>query len=214
MSFDPRREYQDATVAERYDAERFNSLAGKIFQWAERRAIGGVLRSLPGKGRAVDVPCGTGRLSDLLLRRGWQTFACDISAEMLGVARRRNGGQPGRIRFSRMDCADMALASQSVSAVFSIRFLVHIAPGERIKMLREFRRVTDRWVVISMSLSTPWHRVRRRIKSWLGHQRAIRYPVTSSALAEELREGGLREIRRIWTFPILSEEVFVVCERI
>ena len=214
MSFDPKKDYQDANVAERYDAERFSSLSGKVFQWAERRAIGGVLKSLPIGGRAVDAPCGTGRLSDLLLRRGWRTFACDISAEMLGVAKRRNGGRTGRIRFSRMDCTEMALANQSVSAVFSIRFLVHIAPAERIKMFREFRRVTDRWVVISMSLSTPWHRVRRRIKSWLGHPKPVRYPVTNKALAEELREAGLREIRRVWAFPILSEEVFVVCERI
>ena len=214
MSFDPKKDYQDANVAERYDAERFSSLSGKVFQWAERRAIRGVLKSLPSGGRAVDAPCGTGRLSDLLLRRGWRTFACDISAEMLGVARRRNGGRTGSIRFSRMDCTEMALASQSVSAVFSIRFLVHIAPAERIKMLREFRRVTDRWVVISMSLSTPWHRVRRRIKSWLGHPKPVRYPVTNKALTEELREAGLREIRRVWAFPILSEEVFVVCERI
>lgn len=116
---------------------------------------------------------------------------------MLGVASRRNGGWTGSIRFSRMDCAEMALANESVSAVFSIRFLVQIAPAERIKMLREFRRVTDRWVVISMSLSTPWHRVRRRIRSWLDDPKAVRYPVTNKALAGELREAGLRGIRRV-----------------
>jgi ubiquinone/menaquinone biosynthesis C-methylase UbiE len=213
MSFDPRRDYQDFEVAEQYDAERFSSLSGKVFQWAERRAIERIVASLPDKARVLDLPCGTGRLSDLLVRRGWKTIACDVSGEMLAVARKRSVQLGHSISFFRTDCLQMGVGEGAVSAVFSIRFLVHIAPEERVKMLREFRRVTERWVVMSMSLSTPWHRFRRRLKGWLGHPKPVRFPVTSRALGEELRLAGLREVRRVWTFPILSEQVLVVCER-
>lgn len=214
MSFDLTKHYQDPEVAERYDAERFASLSGRVFQWAERRAIRRILRSLPDNARVLDAPCGTGRLSDLLIRRGWKTIACDVSAEMLGVAKRRTAQWSDSICFSRMNFLEMGLADRAVTAVFTIRFLVHIAPEDRLRMLREFRRVTERWVVMSMSLSTPWHRLRRRIKQLLGHPKPVRHPVTNHALADELRQAGLREVRRVWTFPVLSEEVLVVCERI
>src|ERR1700682_1439773 len=184
MSFDPTKHYQDPEVAERYDTERFASLSGRIFQWAERRALQGILTSLPDKARVLDAPCGTGRLSDLLIRRGWKTIACDVSAEMLTVAKRRSARWSDSICFSRMDFLEIGLADRAVTAVFTIRFLVHIAPEDRLRMLREFRRVTQRWVVMSMSLSTPWHRLRRRIKQWLGHPKPVRHPVTNHALAD------------------------------
>jgi ubiquinone/menaquinone biosynthesis C-methylase UbiE len=214
MSFDPNKHYQDPEVAERYDTERFTSLSGRVFQWAERRAIQQILASLPPQTRVLDGPCGTGRLSDLLVRRGWKTIACDVSGEMLAVARRRCRPWSDSMSFCRMDFLEIGLVDRAVTAVFTIRFLVHIAPDDRVRMLREFRRITDRWVVMSMSLSTPWHRLRRRIKRWLGHPKPVRHPVTNHALAEELRQAGLREVRRVWTFPMLSEEVLVVCERI
>jgi ubiquinone/menaquinone biosynthesis C-methylase UbiE len=214
MSFDPTKHYQDPEVAEQYDTERFASLSGRVFQWAERRALQRILMSLPDNARVLDAPCGTGRLSDLLIGRGWKTIACDVSAEMLAVAKRRCTRWTDSIRFARMDFLEMGLADRAVTAVFTIRFLVHIAPEDRLRMLREFRRVTERWVVMSMSLSTPWHRLRRRIKQWLGHPKPVRHPVTNRALADELRQAGLREVRRVWTFPVLSEEVLVVCERI
>jgi ubiquinone/menaquinone biosynthesis C-methylase UbiE len=214
MSFDPHGHYQDPEVAEQYDAERFTSLPGRVFQWAERRAIRQIVSSLPDKACVLDAPCGTGRLSDLLVRRGWKIMACDVSAEMLAVAKRRCARSGHSMSFLRMDFLNVAFADRSVTAVFTIRFLVHIAPETRVRMLREFRRVSERWVVLSMSLSTPWHRLRRRIKRWLGHQPPVRHPVTNRALAEELRQAGLREVRRLWAFPILSEEILVVCERV
>jgi ubiquinone/menaquinone biosynthesis C-methylase UbiE len=212
MSVELRTEYQDAEVAENYDRARFSSLSGRIFQWAERRALQRVLRALPSQGSILDAPCGTGRLMPLFLDRGWRTMGVDISGEMIAVARRRTAGWNGLTSFCRSDFLDIPLADRSVTATFSIRFLVHIAPNERVSMLREFRRVSRRAVVISVSLSTPWHRLRRRIKAWLGHPMPVRYPVSSAALAEELHHAGLREVARFWTFPLLSEQLLVICE--
>ena len=213
MAFDPRTHYQDHRTAEEYDRERFSSLSGKVFQWAERRSLEQIVRRLPRGSRILDAPCGTGRLLDLFLRLDLTVVCADISAEMLAVARSRTLQWNGRISFSRMDLNQIPLADRSVAATFSIRFLPHIPPDERALMLREFRRVSQSWVVLSLSLSTPWHRFRRRIKRWLGHSAPVRHPVTSEALAVELRQAGLREVRRVWTCPLLSEQVLVACER-
>jgi ubiquinone/menaquinone biosynthesis C-methylase UbiE len=213
MSFDVRTEYQDLQTAESYDKQRFDSLSGRVFQWAERRALDRIVRLFPPDSRVLDAPCGTGRLMDIFLRRGFMTVGGDISAQMLHVAKRRSAEWKPRAVFARMDFAEMPLADDSITVVCSIRFLVHVSPEERLILLREFQRVARRWVVISVSLSTPWHRLRRWIKARLGHPKPVRHPVTNRALAQELGRAGLREVRRRWTFPVFSEQVFVVCER-
>lgn len=42
--------------------------------------------------RALDLACGTGKSLEPLLRRGYEVTACDVSAEMLGVARSKFAG--------------------------------------------------------------------------------------------------------------------------
>jgi ubiquinone/menaquinone biosynthesis C-methylase UbiE len=212
VSFDPRADYQDPKVAEHYDHERFSSLSGRAFQSAERRALERILRLLPREASILDAPCGTGRLMPLFLALGWRTIGVDISSEMIAVARHRTARWKGLTAFSRCDFLQIPLADRSVTATFSIRFLVHIPADERVIMLREFRRVSQRWVVISVSLSTPWHRLRRGMKTRLGFPRPVRHPVTNAMLAQELGAAGLHEVARFWTFPVLSEQLLVVCE--
>ena len=69
MSFDPTKHYQDPEVAERYDTERFASLSGRVFQWAERRAVQRILTSLPDNARVLDAPACRARGSPRLCPR-------------------------------------------------------------------------------------------------------------------------------------------------
>jgi ubiquinone/menaquinone biosynthesis C-methylase UbiE len=214
MVFDPRQDYQNSQTAQHYDEERFSCLSGKIFQWAERHSLGRVIRRMAPGSLIIDAPCGTGRLTGLFLQHGLTAIGADISQEMIDVARHRTAWWNGKVAFARMDFVSFPLSDASVTAIFSFRFLPHIHSEERIRMLREFRRVSQRWVIISLSLSTPWHRFRRVLKDFLGLPKPVRHPVTNAALADELARAGLREVERFWTFPILSEQVVVVCERV
>src|SRR5688572_20461360 len=79
MKFDPRTEYQDGETAEVYDAKRFRSLSGRLFQWSERKILQRVLKTLPAGSLVMDAPCGTGRFQDLFLSAGMKTLGADIS---------------------------------------------------------------------------------------------------------------------------------------
>jgi ubiquinone/menaquinone biosynthesis C-methylase UbiE len=211
MSFDPRTEYQDVDTAQQYDARRFRSLSGRLFQWAEWRALRAMLRRVPPGALVLDSPCGTGRILHRLTRQGFRVIGADISAEMMAVARARVRAN-GHARFARMDLARIPLEDRSVEAVLSIRFLPHVSPPERTTMLREFGRVARRAVILTFSVSTPWHRLRRRIKRALGHAKPVRHPVTNAELRAELSAAGLRELVRASTVPGLSEQIIVLAE--
>jgi SAM-dependent methyltransferase len=213
MTFDPRTEYQDKQTAEEYDERRFSNLAGRLFQWCEKKVLERALGMLSPGSLLLDAPCGTGRLIPLYLRNGFKVVGVDISGEMVQVARHRTENWNGNASFSRMDFVDVSLSTCSVDAVLSIRFLPHFSPYERIRILREFSRVARHQVIISLSVSNGWMRFRRTIKDWLGHDKPVRNPVTVEAMRAELRQAGLREVKRFWTVPILSEQIIVVCER-
>src|SRR5689334_7578524 len=78
--------YQDEKVASEYDAVRFSSVAGRVFNTLERNAVVSAFASLPRGARIADIPCGTGRLAEPLLEAGFRVHGMDISAQMLGVA--------------------------------------------------------------------------------------------------------------------------------
>ena len=211
MTFDPRVEYRDSDIANSYD-QKFKTLSGRIFHWAESRQLERIIHGILKGGRVLDAPCGTGRLTEVFLTHGLAILGGDISGEMIGIARHRHQSVNGELIFSQMDFLHVPLADGAVTATFSIRFLVHIPPHERVAILKEFRRVSRQWVVISLSISTPWHRLRRRIKGWLGHDKPIRHPITDEDMRRELAQAGLKEVKRFYTFPIVSEEILVVCE--
>jgi ubiquinone/menaquinone biosynthesis C-methylase UbiE len=213
MSFDPRTHYQDVSAAERYDDERFRSLSGRIFQWADKRSILNAMTDLAPGAVILDAPCGTGRISSLFLENGLKVIGGDISGQMMAVARKRLSGAKGGINFCRMDLTRLPLRDDAVTGAFSIRFLPHIPSSERILMLSELRRISQKWVVISVSISNPWHRLRRKIRDWLRLPKPVRYPVTLQGIEMELDQAGLRIVRKAWTFPILSEQILLVCRK-
>jgi len=78
--------------ARQYDRVRFTGRAG---QYGHRRQAE-ILQSLTDDWRGkkvLEIGCGTGRITELLVRWGAEVTATDISAEMLDVARARFGKQ-------------------------------------------------------------------------------------------------------------------------
>lgn len=213
MSFDPRSHYQNATVARSYDQERFSSVAGRFFQNAELKTLERLLAPLPKGASLLDVPVGTGRISQVLIDWGYVVTAADISHEMIEVARNRVAHAGASLLATRGSADALPFADGSFDGVLSMRFLPHISCDSRRLMLKEMARVSRRWVIFSNSYSSGWYKGRRMVKRYLRHQAPTRYPVTESDLREDLRFAGLKETARFWTFRFVSEEVLVLCER-
>lgn len=213
MSFDPQTHYQNDQVAQNYDRERFSSLAGRIFQNSELKTLEQLLRYLPEGGSLLDVPVGTGRISKVLIERGFRVTAADISHEMIDVARKRVAGPDRHLPATRGSADALPFAGSCFDAVLSMRFLPHISRDLRRLMLGELARVSRRWVVFSNSYSSGWYKGRRAIKKYLGHQAPTRYPVTELELQEDLNSAGLKETARFWTFRFVSEELLMLCEK-
>jgi len=212
-NWDPTTHYKDVAVAERYDRERFSSVAGRIFNALEKRCVRKGFAGLAGSAALLDVPCGTGRLAEALLEEGFAVTGVDISQAMLEVASRKLERYGKRFQHRVADVRDLAKAEpKSYEAALCARVLMHFPLDQQIDFLRSVTKLAKRRVVFNQSLSTPYQRWRRRLKRLLGHQPPAAYPISEEELARLLAGAGLKEVGRVRPMALVSEAIFVIAE--
>lgn len=81
----------------------------------------------------LDLACGTGTVSRLLVGRGFDVVGVDLSPEMLEAARQRAAEEGLAIPFFQQDAAELSLESQKFDAVLCLfDSLNNILDGERL----------------------------------------------------------------------------------
>ena len=128
-------------------------LAGRLVQLAD--AVG--RHVLPG-GRVLDLGCGTGELAHYLAACGMMVTGCDISANMLSLA--RSADPDGTARWIRLDPGwrTLPFAAGSFDAVIAASVLEYVgAPGA---VLRECARVLRPGGVVLCTVPDLTHPVR------------------------------------------------------
>lgn len=209
INWDPVEHYKEIAVAERYDAERFASLAGKVFNKLERASLARAVRGMPISTHFVDIPCGTGRLAEVLLERGYRVTGVDISPAMLHVAKRKLERFGDQFDVMVHDARTLKAAGRAFDAALCARVLMHFPFDEQVEFLKGVSEATSGPVVVTQSLETRYHVMRRLVKKAFGHQPPAAYPVTPKQLKKLLAACGLREERRARAMPLLSEAIIV-----
>ena len=135
--------------AQHYLAHHDSTLRNKLTNWREQQVLGAALRLAGQPSTALDLPCGAGRFWPTFIRAGvHQLVAADGSAGMLQVATQGNRGAPPTFASSAFD---IALADGSVEFAACLRFYHHLGrPKDRSRLLAELRRVSRRYVAISL----------------------------------------------------------------
>lgn len=214
LNWDPREHYKDNRVAETYDSTRFDSLPGRVFDRLERRALLRAVAGLPAGSHIVDLPCGTGRLAAALLAAGYRVTGIDISPAMLRQAARRLAAFGERFTSRVGDAVDLDPPTQPFAAALCARILMHFPLDQQIAFLRGVARQTDGLIVFNQSYASRYQHVRRRLKRLLRHPEPAGFPLSEADIRRLLDGAGLRERRRHWVAPGVSEAFFLVAEQL
>ncbi len=165
------------------------SLDQSLVNWLEQRIVREFLTENRMVGRSLlDVPCGYGRF--------WGTFA-DFDLRLVGIdldpqMTRKAAACPERNGHSQPVCGNvlaLPFDDDSFDCVTCIRLLhLQFCDPDRLSILRELRRVSRRFVIISIYRPTPLHSLWRRFKGTPGRLRFT----TSKQLSALLSQSGLR----------------------
>jgi SAM-dependent methyltransferase len=212
--------YRSSQVADDYDFHRFSSPERQkrnVRKWA---AIRKALSLTSGVKTILDLPCGTGRFTGGLAREGYEVIGSDISLEMLQKAARvdvgksPDGKQLAVRGYLQANAEKLPLRDDSLDCVVCIRFMMHVDPATRVRMLREFRRVSRRWAIVDYRHKYTFRYVLSHTFGKLGFGRTPLSRVSRKDLEQEFRDAGfaIREVVRV-SAPLLSDKWVVLAER-
>src|SRR5688572_2358226 len=212
--------YRSSQVAEDYDFHRFSTPERQKRNARKWAAIRKALSSTTGVRTILDLPCGTGRFTGALARDGYEIIGSDISLEMLQKAATVEPGQtqegkPATVRgYVQANAEHLPLRDASLDCVVCIRFMMHVDPATRVRMLKEFHRVSRRWVVVDYRHKYTFRYVLSHSFGKLGLGRTPLSRVSREDLEQEFRDAGfaIREVVRV-SAPLLSDKWVVLAER-
>jgi SAM-dependent methyltransferase len=199
--------YGDPEHARRY-ATRWDGGRGRARDVRKQRALAVALEHLGAFRTVLDVPCGTGRMTDFLRERRSYVGA-DLAAAMLGEARARHPDAA----YVVADLARLPFADASFDVAVCVR-LLHLVRdrGLRVAFLAELARVARLGVVVDF-------RHDRAVRTWLGRARArvglrarAHNAHSRASVTAELAAAGLRDVRFVGVRrpAVLSDKMVAV----
>jgi SAM-dependent methyltransferase len=206
------------SFAEKYPSEYSN-------RWRDRREKACVvecLSAIPTGSKVLDLPCGTGRLTKLLIERGYHVTSADASPAMLKRAkenyaayRNERGAQAPEVEFSVRDVLSTGFATDEFDGISCIRLFHHFSEAEtRRKALRELGRICQGPIVVTFlnSFALDW------VSAWLkarirGRKPQNQRPIPFKTFAADIEAAGLVIDKKLAAHWGISSRWFLVLSR-
>ena len=188
--------------------------------WRERRAIKKAINYILDKAKVLDLPCGSGRLTKILLEKNFDVTASDLSENMLRLAKDYSesysipeSNDYREARYSRDDVlAGTSFSDKEFDAVICHRLFHHIVDGNsRRKAIRELKRISPDLVILSFFNSFSLSAVLKKIKNKiLKRNPQDRLPINKKIICEELEREGLVVEKAIYPLFLISPMCILV----
>jgi ubiquinone/menaquinone biosynthesis C-methylase UbiE len=208
--------WQSETVVANYDQRRFTSITGRAFDRLEKRAIGKLLVRIETASPVrtiLDLPCGTGRISEFLLERGHVVTCGDFSDAMLAASQKRFSVYPSdRVQYRKLDVYDIQYPAGTFDCVTCIRLFQHLTSDERARALRELGRVSKRYVIASVMYTSGYYAIVRKLRKALGAY-APRYTASQAEIDREAAHAGLRVVSHVFPQPAYGGGLVVLFQK-
>lgn len=186
--------------------ERQGRWRHRVIAGRERKVVADLLAGIP-HGSILDIPTGTGKLAPVFNRMNATVMACDISGNMLALARKefeRRGAANVRYRI-----CDAERLTETIEETFDVAVclrLLHRVP-EPIKrsILKQLAGVA-RYVIVSTAVESGFHSLRRKLRFRLmgGDERAHCYETPERT--HRILSDGFQVLRQKPVLPLLSQE--------
>ena len=184
---------------EEYERKRYRGIDQRLVHGREGRLLRNILRKIgDGPLLVLDIPCGYGRFSNILLDKDFSLVSSDLSFHMVKRASEK-GGQPHSRFFSGV-VADakqgLPFKKGAFSLLLSMRFFHHIhEKEEREFILNEFSRATSGWMILSYYQKNSLHILQRKLRRKIKSSRTRIKMIPRKEFYKEVEGAGLRVVK-------------------
>lgn len=155
--------YNSTRGAEAYKADYRHKLHRKWSDKRERALLTRYFAELGHQGTILDLPCGHGRLSDLLKKHCDRLIEADWSFTMVSLNHKDHGTE--QRRYFRASALEVPLPDQSVDVVVSFRLSHHLeTQALRERHLRELFRVAKKAVIVTWFSASSLKNLLRQVR--------------------------------------------------
>lgn len=155
--------YNSPRGAMAYKADYQNKLHRKWSDKRERALLSQYFARIGKVGKILDLPCGHGRLSDLLRSHCDQLVEADWSFTMVSLNKGDHGTD--HRRYFRASALEIPLPDRAVDVVVSFRLSHHLETQElRERHLRELFRVAGKHVIVTWFSATSLKNMLRQLR--------------------------------------------------
>jgi len=184
------------------------SLRDRLIRWGQRRAFFQLLEWVCPGGTVLDLACGSGQFTELLLARGYTVATVDIARTLCDPPQHPVRIRPGLMAFVHQgDPRRLPFDDREFDGVTCMHLFQHVARPARQELLKEVRRVGRTWALLAFRASAP------RTGSQSTAQRRL---VGGSAAASfagmrhDLAAAGMTIVASERVFPFLTAELVVL----
>ena len=190
-------------VARKYEDRFLDELRGKP---RDREILAAFAAAVPDP--VVEVGCGPGQIGLFVKQHGRRVYGLDLSSQMARLANVRLDGALAA------DMHSLPFASEQLGALVAFYSLIHVRRSALRPVLREFHRVSRRWVIIDYRHCYTIRYVLTQTLGRLGIGRTPLSRVSRKELDQEFTDAGfaIRKVIRV-SAPLLSDKWIVLAER-
>ena len=151
---------------EEYKRTRYKGVDQKIVNKRERKILEKIFESIEKKSISIlDVPCGYGRFSELLLKKSLNLTSADVSFPMVLTTKKYSPPANSPHHFLVGDIKHLPLKDNSFDCIVTVRLFQHILKSSsRCQILKELHRVAKKIVILSFYRYNFLHSIERWVR--------------------------------------------------
>ena len=191
----------------------------------EQRCIAAAMTAcaLTPDSHVLDLPCGAGRLSPMIVDAGHRLVAADSSPNMVSEAEKawqewsaNDAARRARVTFEVRDVMATGYADDTFDLIICNRLLHHFTePATRTRALAELRRISKRYIIASFFNAGALDARRKKLGQMItGRVQTKRVPIKVAQFTVDAAAAGLRIAHEYRTRGVISPQMYVLLERV
>jgi SAM-dependent methyltransferase len=200
---------------EHYERKRYRGLDQKLVHARENRILRQILNKIGKEDTLVlDVPCGYGRFSSLMLERGYSLVSSDLSFHMVKRTMSRSKKSERVSGVVADGIFGLPFKGDVFDLILSMRFFHHLHQREERKaVLGEFSRLGKEWVILSYYQINPLHVIQRKLRRRIKKSKTQIKMLSREEFGKEVEEKGFKIVHIIPLFKGIHSQHIALLQK-